>query len=97
MNKTLRIACTTFAVVHLIAGLSLAAVAACAEEVVVKQVRVGGSVATIACAEKDLEEIERRYEACMAIFKSEAERDLANTYCKPLAVAQACSHKPITH
>lgn len=98
MNKTLRIACNTFAVVHLVAGLSLSAVAAYADELVVaKQVEIGGTIATIACAEEDVAKIDQRYKHCLTIFDGDTEREIANTYCKPLAVAQACSHKPITH
>ncbi|SUE95864.1 Uncharacterised protein [Ectopseudomonas mendocina] len=98
MNKTLRTACNTFAVVHLVAGLSLSAFAAVADELVLaQQVEIAGTVATIACAEEDVAKIDQRYAACMAIFDGDTERNIANTYCKPLAVAQACSHKPITH
>lgn len=98
MNK-LRMICLQTAGFYLLANIAVTSFAVQFDPMLLEEVKIelDGGVATIACSEQDIPKIEVRYEACKAIFDADYEREIASTYCKPLAVAQACSHKPLSH
>lgn len=50
----------------------------------------------VACAQSASQTIAEKYERCLRIFDGEGEEMIANTYCKPLAVAQACTSKTVS-
>lgn len=79
-----------------VAGALLTAVAANADETnPVTQIDLDGETITVACAPEYLNDVWIRYAQCQKIFNNDAERKTAEQYCKPLAVAQACSQKSI--
>lgn len=59
-------------------------------------VALGETEVTLQCSPGGVELIHERYKSCRAIFNKESEKSLADQYCKPLAIAQACSYKPVT-
>lgn len=78
------------------AGIALFALAAEAQEQAPEtQIDLDGETITIACAVDKLNDVWVQYARCQEIFDDSSERELAETYCKPLAVAQACSDKNV--
>lgn len=77
-------------------GALMTAVAARAgEQSPVTQIDLDGETITVACAADRLNDVWVRYAQCREIFNNDVERETAEQYCKPLAVAQACSQKSI--
>jgi len=96
MSSLVRAACNRAAVITIAAGVALSAVAAKSEEYETVTVALADQQITFPCAPGKAEEVNDRFYACKALFDNDSERELANEYCKPLAIAQACSHKPVT-
>ena len=82
------------AIVLGLAGASVALYAESSEKVV--RVRVEQQEIAVACAQSASQAIAEKYERCLKIFDGEGEEMIANTYCKPLAVAQACTSKTVS-
>ena len=59
-------------------------------------IALGETEVTLQCSPGGVELVHERYKSCRAIFHNETEKSLADEYCKPLAIAQACSYKPVT-
>lgn len=85
---------TRFTLALGLAGASVALYAESAEKVV--RVHVGQQEIAVACAQSASQAIAEKYERCLKIFDGEGEEMIANTYCKPLAVAQACTSKTVS-
>lgn len=82
------------AIVLGLAGASVALYAESSDKVV--RVRVEQQEIAVACAQSASQAIAEKYERCLEIFDGEGEEMIANTYCKPLAVAQACTSKTVS-
>ena len=65
------------------------------EEMVRVELDMDGSMVSLDCPKSGASQIEPRYEACKSIFDNEGEEQIAIKYCKPLAIAQACTGKPV--
>lgn len=97
MSSLVREACNRAAVVTLIAGIGLSSIAALADgKYETVTLTLADEQVTFQCPQGKAEQVNDRFYACKAIFKSEAEKLIADEYCKPLAIAQACSEKPVT-
>lgn len=75
-------------------GASVALYAESSENVV--RVRVEQQEIAVSCAQSASQAIAEKYKRCLRIFDGEGEEMIANTYCKPLAVAQACTSKTVS-
>lgn len=78
-----------------LAGALMTAVAARADEAPVAQIDLDGELITIACPQDRVNDVWVQYARCQEIFDDAEERETAEQYCKPLAVAQACSQKSV--
>lgn len=75
--------------------MTAVAVAARADEAPVAQIDLDGELITIACPQDRVNDVWVQYARCQEIFDDAEERETAEQYCKPLAVAQACSQKSV--
>ena len=98
MSSLVRVACNRAAVVTLIAGIGLSSIAALADANKYETVTLAlaDQQVTFQCPQGKAEQVNDRFYACKAIFNGKGEQRIADEYCKPLAIAQACSDKPVT-
>lgn len=94
-NAKLLGACMTKAALALgLAGASVALYAESSHETV--RVLVDDQEIAVACSQSASRRIPKKLKRCLEIFDGEGERMIAELYCKPLAVAQACTPNSVT-